>query len=77
MRVWIDQRYCTGDNLGEEICPVVFTQLDDGVSYVKRDDRALSDPGGRACMVAVPAELEAAVRDAADQSAGECLFVEE
>ena len=37
MKVWIDQKYCTGDNLCEELCPAIFTQLDDGLSYVKQD----------------------------------------
>ena len=35
LRVWIDQDLCTGDGLCEEICPDVFTLLDDGLAYVK------------------------------------------
>ena len=76
MKVWIDQKYCTGDNLCEELCPDVFTQLDDGLSYVKQDGAVLDRPGGNASVALVAAEHEAAVRDAADQCAGECIFVE-
>jgi len=36
MKVWIDQDLCTGDGLCEEICPSVFTLLDDGLAYVNR-----------------------------------------
>ena len=36
MKVWIDQDLCTGDGLCEEICPSVFTLLDDGLAYVKQ-----------------------------------------
>ena len=39
MKVWIDQDLCTGDGLCEEIAPVVFTLLDDGLAYVKESDR--------------------------------------
>ena len=38
MKVWIDQDLCTGDGLCEEICPSVFTLLDDGLAYVKEGD---------------------------------------
>jgi len=34
-KVWNDQDLCTGDGLCEEICPEVFTLLDDGLAYVK------------------------------------------
>ena len=46
MKVWIDQDLCTGDGLCEEIAPAVFTLLDDGLAYVKEDDKVLNDPGG-------------------------------
>ena len=77
MKVWIDQKYCTGDNLCEELCPAIFTQLDDGLSYVKQDGAVLDTPGGKLSMAAVAAEHEAGVREAADQCAGECIFIEE
>ncbi len=47
MKVWIDQDLCTGDGLCEEICPAVFTLLDDGLAYVKQGDTVLNEPGGR------------------------------
>jgi ferredoxin len=46
MKVWIDQDLCTGDGLCEEICPSVFTLLDDGLAYVKQGDDVKSNPGG-------------------------------
>ncbi len=46
MKVWIDQDLCTGDGLCEEICPPVFTLLDDGLAYVKDGDTVMNDPGG-------------------------------
>ena len=44
MKVWIDQDLCTGDGLCEEICPSVFTLLDDGLAYVKQGDDVKSNP---------------------------------
>ena len=46
MKVWIDQDLCTGDGLCEEICPSVFTLLDDGLAYVKEGDDVKNAPGG-------------------------------
>jgi ferredoxin len=77
MKVWVDQKYCTGDNLCEELCPAVFTQLDDGLTYVKQGGMVLDKPGGKASLALVAAGDEPAVRDAADQCAGECIFIEE
>lgn len=76
MKVWIDQDLCTGDGLCEEICPAVFTLLDDGLAYVKEANRVLSDPGGAAGLAEVPSELEDAVREAAEECPGECIFIE-
>jgi ferredoxin len=75
MKVWIDQDLCTGDGLCEEICPSVFTLLDDGLAYVKQDDAALNEPGGSAQMATVSPELEDAVTEAAEECPGECIFV--
>lgn len=77
MKVWIDQDLCTGDGLCEEICPQVFTLLSDGLAYVKEGDQVLSDPGGSECLAEVPTELEDAVREAAEECPGECIFIEE
>jgi ferredoxin len=76
MKVWIDQDLCTGDGLCEEICPDVFTLLDDGLAYVKEDGQPLNDPGGAACQAPVAPELEEAVKEAAEECPGECIFIE-
>ena len=47
MKVWIDQDLCTGDGLCEEICPDVFTLLDDGLAYVKDGADDPERPGRR------------------------------
>jgi ferredoxin len=77
MKVWIDQDLCTGDGLCEEICPQVFTLLDDGLAYVKDGDRVLNDPGGAEGVAAVPSEFEDSVQEAAEECPGECIFVSE
>lgn len=76
MKVWIDQDLCTGDGLCEEICPQVFTLGDDGLAYVKDGKRILDDPGGVEGLAPVPDEYEDAVREAAEECPGECIFVE-
>lgn len=76
MKVWIDQDLCTGDGLCEEICPGVFVLLEDGLAYVKEGEHVLSDPGGSAGTAVVPADLEDAVREAAEECPGECIFIE-
>lgn len=74
MRVWIDQDLCTGDGLCEEIAPAVFVLLDDGLSYVQEDGQRLGG-GGQAALAAVRADHEDAVREAAEECPGECIFV--
>jgi ferredoxin len=76
MRVWIDQDLCTGDGLCEEICPSVFTLLDDGLAYVKQDGAVKNDPGGAEGVAVVPDELEDAVVEASEECPGECIFIE-
>jgi ferredoxin len=76
MKVWIDQDLCTGDGLCEEICPSVFTLLDDGLAYVKQGDDVLSSPGGAEGLADVPAGMEDAVVEAAEECPGECIFIE-
>lgn len=76
MKVWIDQDLCTGDGLCEEICPAVFTLLDDGLAYVKDGDVTLSSPGGVEGLALVPAGLEDAVTESSEECPGECIFIE-
>ena len=76
MKVWIDQDLCTGDGLCEEICPSVFTLLDDGLAYVKQGDDVLSSPGGAEELADVPAGMDDAVVEAAEECPGECIFIE-
>lgn len=76
MKVWIDQDLCTGDGLCEEICPTVFTLLDDGLAYVKEGTEVLSAPGGAEGIAVVLAEFEDAVVEASEECPGECIFIE-
>jgi ferredoxin len=77
MKVWIDQDLCTGDGLCEEICPEVFTLLDDGLAYVKEGSDVKSDPSGSAGVAQVPSGLEDSVTEASEECPGECIFIEE
>ena len=63
MNVRIEQEYCTGDGLCQDLCPDVFEMQDDGLAHVKLDG-------------AVPTELEDAVLEAQAQCAGECIYVD-
>ena len=38
MKVWIEQEFCTGDGLCEDLCPDVFEMRDDGLAHVKGDE---------------------------------------
>lgn len=76
MRVWIDQDLCTGDGLCEEICPSVFTLLDDGLAYVKNGGEVKNEPGGAEGIAVVAPELEDAVIEASEECPGECIFIE-
>ncbi len=59
----IDQEYCTGDGLCQDLCPDVFEMQDDGLAHVK-------------LVGAVPTELEDTVLEAQAQCAGECIYVD-
>lgn len=76
MKVWIDQDLCTGDGLCEEICPAVFTLLDDGLAYVKDGDSVKNVPGGAEGLANVASEFEDAVTEASEECPGECIFIE-
>ena len=79
MRVWIDQDLCTGDGLCEEIAPDVFFGHDDGLFYVW-DQAKLGDDGEPLLKMSetapVPAGMEAATIEAAEECPGECIFIE-
>jgi ferredoxin len=55
------------DGLCEEMAPAIFTLLDDGRAHVKEGDDVKSQPGGAAGLATVPAELEDAVAEAAEE----------
>ena len=76
MKVWIDQDLCTGDGLCEEICPDVFTLLADGIACVKDGSTVFDNPGGSAQKAQVPANREAAVKEASEECPGESIFIE-
>lgn len=76
MRVWVDQDLCTGDGLCEEIAQAAFRLLDDGLCYAAQDGEVLPG-GGRAALADVAVDDEDAVREAADECPGECIFIED
>jgi len=84
MEVWIDQNLCTGDGLCEEICPDVFTLLEDGLAYVKKDKDEVLPPGsssnptyqGTQRIATISEGLHEMVQEAADECPGECIFIE-
>ena len=79
MKVWIDQDLCTGDGLCEEIAPDVFVLLDDGLAYVREGEKiyaaANGNPQGAEGIAQVPAGLEDATRESAEECPGECIFI--
>ena len=79
MKVWIDQDLCTGDGLCEEIAPDVFVLLDDGLAYVREGDKvfaaAKGNPQGAEGIAQVPAGLEDATRESAEECPGESIFI--
>ncbi|MFC1405226.1 MULTISPECIES: ferredoxin [Streptacidiphilus] len=74
VRVWIDQKLCTGDGLCIQYAPEVFEFGGDGLAYVKEhaDGERLSEAGARAD---VPEALRLEVIDAADGCPGNCIHV--
>lgn len=74
VRVWIDQKLCTGDGLCTQYAPDVFQFGDDGLAYVKQsaDADLLKSEGAQAD---VPDSLRLDVVDAADGCPGNCIHV--
>jgi ferredoxin len=73
MRVWIDQKWCTGSGLCEAIEPRVFATGDDGLARVRQEDRVL--PPGPDNAAEVPADCQDAVLDASQSCPGGCIRV--
>ena len=80
MKVWIDQDLCTGDGLCEEICPDVFTLLDDGLAYVVEGDKVFAEakgnPQGAEGLAEIPDKHLEAVIESAEECPGECIYIE-
>lgn len=72
MRVRIDQIDCTGSGMCEFSVPEVF-RIDEAGLAVVRTDGVVFDAGVTAGGVGVPAELQAAVREAAAGCPGACI----
>jgi ferredoxin len=74
VRVWIDQKLCTGDGLCVQYAPEVFEFGEDGLAYVKEkaEGELLREHGEQAD---VPAALRLDVIDAADGCPGNCIHV--
>lgn len=74
VRVWIEQKLCTGDGLCVQYAPDVFEFGDDGLAYVKREAEGelLKEHGEQAD---VPDGLRLDVIDAADGCPGNCIHV--
>jgi ferredoxin len=73
VRVWIEQKLCTGDGLCVQYAPDVFQFGDDGLAYVK------DSPEGELLTENAPADGPAGLRldviDAADGCPGNCIHV--
>ncbi|ROO87506.1 ferredoxin [Actinocorallia herbida] len=74
VRVWIDQKLCTGDGLCVQYAPEVFEFGDDGLAYVKEfdDQKLLKGEGAQADVLD---RLRLDVVDAADGCPGNCIHV--
>jgi len=79
MKVWIDQDLCTGDGLCAEICPEVFVMENDGLAYVKEEDKVFyakyDNELGAEGQALVPLGKEDLVTEAAEECPGECIFI--
>jgi ferredoxin len=74
VRVWIDQKLCTGDGLCTQYAPEVFEFGDDELAYVKNfeDQKLLTEEGAQADVLE---RLRLDVIDAADGCPGNCIHV--
>lgn len=80
---------CTGDGICSEICPDVFVGRDDGLWVVKEEAKHYGEtivfdgkegkghgPDGAKGLARVPASLEDATIEAAEECPGECIMIE-
>lgn len=75
MKVSIDQLQCTSSGLCEVIAPDIFVIRGDGLAHlVEEKDLSL---GGPLFECSVTPGREDAVREAAEQCPGECIFLKE
>ena len=74
MRVYVDQSMCTGTAVCEALAPTVFFVSVSGLSSVRRDGEPVAGGGGPD-GVAVSADQEALVREAAASCPGACIHV--
>ena len=80
IRIWIDQDLCTGCGLCEEASPDMFTLLEDGLAYVKEDDKIYAEskgnPEGSDGLAVVPYDLKDLIIEIVEDCPGECIFIE-
>jgi ferredoxin len=74
MRVYVDQSMCTGTAVCEALAPTMFFVSASGLSTVREDGEPVAD-GGEPEGVAVPADQESAVREAAASCPGACIHL--
>lgn len=75
MNVSIDMDQCTSSGLCEVIAPDVFLIAPDGLAHLVDEPDAIAVEGSLVTC-AVKAGREDAVREAADQCPGECIFIQ-
>jgi ferredoxin len=73
MKVWVDQDACIGNGICADIAGKVFA-FDGEFAWVKEGDQVRKD---RRAIVAIPAGLEAAVIEAAEECPAMCIYIEE
>ena len=73
VRVWIDQKLCTGDGLCVQYAPDVFEFDGDGLAHVKQEAEGELLPDSTPADV--PDALRLDVIDAADGCPGNCIHV--
>ncbi|MDA8292457.1 MAG: ferredoxin [Actinomycetota bacterium] len=77
MKIWIDQGFCTGDGLCEEIFPARVQVRDHGLAYVCENGAAPPNPSRSGSRVVIVVGNEDAVLEAAFERPGECIFIDE